>query len=170
MVLSKLGIQTVPMLSSTLTFGRVTSDATTAWKAEGQPFSNSSVGIDGVTLTAKTIICGVNLSHELANDAPNAGMLVESTIARAIAGAVDKAGLVGSGTVPEPQGIFGYTGVTDTGTIGTPSYDDFSDLYYRINEANENPNGLVLASRTLKTLDQIKGYPEPIFRATAVLV
>lgn len=158
MVLNALGMQTVPMSSSTLTFARVDPDGdpTPEWKTENAAFSNSDVGISGVELSAKTIICGVSLSHELASDSPNASQVVEDTIAKAIANEIDRAGLLGSGTAPEPQGIFGATGVTDTALAATPTYDDFSDLFYRLANSNEQPNGLVTSSRTMQTLDQLK--------------
>lgn len=158
MVLNRLGMRTVPMTSSTLTFASVDSDGDPSpeWKSENDSFDNSDVGISGVTLTAKTIIAGTSMSHELASDSPNASQVVEDVIARTIAGAIDKAGLIGSGTSPEPQGIFGATGVTDTDLGDVPGYDDFSDLYYRLTGANEQPNGLVSAPRTFKTLDQMK--------------
>jgi len=156
MVLNRLGMQTVPMSSSTLTFARVDSDPTPEWKSENNSFSNSDVGISGVKLTAKTVICGVTLSHELASDSPNASQVVEDTIAAAIASEIDRAGLLGSGTDPEPQGIFGHSGVTDTALGATPTYDDFSNLYFRLANSNEQPNGLVTSSRTMQTLDQLK--------------
>lgn len=156
MVLNQMGMQTVPMSSSSLTFARVDSDPSTEWKAENSSFTNSDVGISGVTLSAKTIISGVTLSHELAADSPNASQVVEDTIAKAIASEIDRAGLLGSGTGAEPQGIFGHSGVTDTALAAIPSYDDFSDLYFRLKQNNENPNGLVAASRTMQTLDQLR--------------
>ncbi|MCA1753455.1 MAG: phage major capsid protein [Spirochaeta sp.] len=156
MVLNSLGMQTIPMSSSTLTIARVDGDPTPEWKAENAAFSNSDVGISGVQLEAKLIAAGTSMSHELAADAANSAQMVEETIARVIAGAIDRAGLLGSGTGAEPQGIFGAPGVTDTDLAASPTYDDFSNLYYRLTAANERPNGLVVAPRTLQVLDQLK--------------
>jgi HK97 family phage major capsid protein len=156
LVLNRLGMQTVPMTSSTLTFAKVDTDPVAKFRAEGAEINETSVGISGITLTAQSLAAGTSLTSELAEDSPNAEDVIMDTLAAVMAQKVDAAGLLGSGTAPIPQGIFGATGVTDTAVTAEPTYDDFSNLYYRLKAGNESPNGLVVSPRTMQGLDQLK--------------
>lgn len=156
LVLNRLGMQTVPMTSSTLTFAKVDTDPVAQFRAEGAEINQTSVGISGITLTAQSLAAGTSLTSELAEDSPNAEDIIMDTLAAVMAQRVDAAGLLGSGVAPIPQGIFGATGVTDTALAAAPSYDDFSNLFYRLKAANEAPNGLVVSPRTMQGLDQLK--------------
>lgn len=154
------GALTVPMDSKTLTIARVTGDPTPAWKAENASYSSSDATVDGVVFTAKTLIANVKISVELGEDAPNGSNVVQNSIAEQLALELDRAALVGSGTDPEPQGIFGATNVQteDMGTDGAAltNYDPYSNAYQKVLEANGEPNSVIHAPRTWGALDRLK--------------
>lgn len=154
------GAQTVPMTSKTLTIARVTGDPTVAWKAENAAHTASDVTTEPLTFTAKTLIASVKMSVELSEDSPNASQIIEDTLASSLALELDRVALIGSGTDPEPQGIFGATNVqtVDLGANGAAitDYDPFSDAYQKVLEANGVPGAVIFAPRTWGTLDKLK--------------
>ena len=65
------GAETIPMDSKTLQLGRLTTDPTAAWLAEGGTRAASDPVFDSVVLTAKTLSCLTVASLEFLQDAVN---------------------------------------------------------------------------------------------------
>lgn len=154
------GALTVPMDSKTLTIARVSGEPTPEWKAENAAHSSSDVTVEGVTFTANTLVASVKMSVELSEDAPNVSSIIANSLGSQLALELDRAALVGSGTAPEPQGIYGATNVQtyDMGTDGAAlsNYDPFSFAYQKVLEANGDPNAVIFHPRTFGDLDRLK--------------
>lgn len=155
------GAQTVPMQVDELNLARLTGGATVGWKVENDPIVDSSMVFDRITFRAKTLPILVKLSTELFEDlSPEASDLIETEIAAALALELDRVALRGTGVDPIPKGIRNHTGVTvielGAGAGATPSYDNFIDGLSAVRDANFDPTGVVMASRTQKTLDKLK--------------
>jgi len=154
------GAQTVPMDSKTLTIARISGDPSTAWKSENSSHSASDVSTESLVFTAHTLISSVKMSVELSEDSPNASQVIEDTLSESLALELDRVALVGSGTDPEPQGLFGATNVqtVSMGTNGAAltDYDPFSDAYQKVLEANGTPNAAIFAPRTFGDIDKLK--------------
>lgn len=105
------GAQTVPMTSQTLAIARQLTDPAAAWRNENAVIAESDPTFDRVTLTARSLAVRFNVSRELLEDGQNTAEAAGAILAGAMAAALDRAVLVGSGSAPEPQGIRGTTGI-----------------------------------------------------------
>lgn len=94
----------------------------------------------------------------MSEDSPNASQIIEDTLASSLSNELDR-DLVGSGTDPEPQDIFGATNV-QTESMGTKgavltNYDPFSNAYQKVLEVNGKPAAVIFAPRTWGDLDNL---------------
>jgi HK97 family phage major capsid protein len=155
------GAKMVPMTSKTLDIARVTSDVNAEWKAEGSTWTASDVGIDKVTLTAKTLVAGTKLSVELSEDAPNANQVIMNSIANKLALELDRVALVGSGAGQEPEGLYLNANVNEVSMGANGSViDDFSEIITgqrNILDSNGVPRSAIFAPRTW---EQIEGLTD----------
>lgn len=123
MVLTQAGAMTVPMETSTLSLAKLTGDPAVSWRQENAPLTASDPTFGAVTLSAKTVACLVKLSLELSQDSGNIDLMIQRSLTQAMAGAIDRAGLVGvtvnAGAAPE--GVFGLAGRNRVTSIGAPT-------------------------------------------------
>lgn len=128
MVLSKAGARTVPMDANSLTLARVTGDPTISWHGENAAITASDATLGAVTLRAKTCVCLVKLSLELSQDSANIEQILEGTITRAMANAIDSAGLNGVSVdaAAAPSGIVNLADRNSVTGIGAPTSWDFA--------------------------------------------
>ncbi|NLG85329.1 MAG: phage major capsid protein [Firmicutes bacterium] len=149
----------VPMDSSTLKFAKVLSDASATWKAENAPITESDMTFGSIELKAKTLPALVRCSVELLEDAANLSSVVETSLAQVLGLALDKAALMGSGTDPEPLGLYNASGVNkiDMGANGAAltDYSPFSRAVQAVLEANGIPVAVLYAPRTAGELDRL---------------
>jgi len=127
MVLSKAGARTIPMTTGTLAFARVVDDPVITWHNENAALPAADPTFGQVTLTAKTVVCLVRLSLELAQDSVNIESILQSTIVNAMAGAIDKAGLTGAtlNAGITPQGVMNAVGRNSVTGVGAPTTWNF---------------------------------------------
>jgi HK97 family phage major capsid protein len=141
-VLVQAGAATVEMESDRLTIARVKTDPTMEVKEENQAFTATDFTFEAVGFTAHTIGCLIYASRELAADAPNFSVQVESVITAALGAELDRLGLVGSGS-QEPLGIANYPRVGTTGSIGAIAWEDVHTAATGVRAANGEPNAWV---------------------------
>ncbi|MFF2297400.1 phage major capsid protein [Arthrobacter sp. NPDC058127] len=184
----KAGANVVPMDAVTLNIGRLTGDATAAFRSEGSAITASDTTFDQVQLTAKSLNALVVGSTEFFADAPNADSLVANSIAKAIAlkidlvalygGITSGAGSINLATPPIPRGILAALNASlpanvlgGGATNGTDltQYSQLLDLYWQVANGNENPNAIIwppkLAqaySKLLDTTNQQLRVPAPL--------
>lgn len=140
------GAITIPMSAATLKFARLTQDPTPAWKVENALIAPSDAEFEAVTLTARTLAARVVMSVELAEDSPSIGTAIETALAQALGGELDRAALMGSGTPPEPLGLINAPGVdVRPVTPGNPELTpkDLSLAVEAIRMANGEPSGII---------------------------
>lgn len=160
------GATTVPMTSSTLKIPRLTGEGTPGWRAENASITaNADLAFDQVSFTAHSLNRIVTISVELMEDSdPSAGQVIQNSFARQIALELDRAALLGSGTSNQPTGVLNQSGVTQTthGANGTSlnsvtvGYDWFLDAAGSLRSNNFEPNGHIVAPRTVTTLRKIR--------------
>lgn len=135
MVLTKAGARTVPMEAGELTLARVTADPNIVWHGEGGSITPSEPTFGAVRLTARTAVCVVKFSLELAQDSANIEEILQRVLTASMAQAIDSAGLVGV-TVDAgaaPSGIFNLSGRNTVTSIGAPtSWDWLVDGLYEL--------------------------------------
>jgi HK97 family phage major capsid protein len=158
-VVMQAGAQAVPMEAETLGLAMVTEDPQPGWRNENAAIDVSDITFGKVTLTARSLAVLVKASFELMEDAPNFPQVLENSLAQAFALKLDAAALYGSGTAPEPQGVYTADDVTVTplDTNGAvPSYDALIDAAARVYGANYTPTGAILSTRTEAELAKLK--------------
>ena len=153
------GARTIPMSSKTLTIAKVTGDSQPEWKSENSAMTSSDVTTAPLTFTAHTLAANVKMSVELSEDAPNGAQVIRNSLAESLALELDRVGLVGSGTDPEPRGVFNANGVqvVDMGTDGSAlsDYTPYSEAYQKVLQENGIPASVIHAPRTFGSLDRL---------------
>jgi len=130
-----LGARTVPMQSETLRIARVASDPVIdSPKVENAQFSITDPVIDSVLLTARTLGQVVQMSRELAEDAPNAAQAVENSLAQNLALAIDTMVI---------DFLLLNDSVQELTSIGAIAWTDLLDAMELIELQNGTPNGYV---------------------------
>jgi HK97 family phage major capsid protein len=119
---------------------------------------------DRVTFTARTLVRLITLSVELFEDAdPSSEGIIARSFAAQMALELDRVALLGSGTAPEPRGVWNTSGITTTahganGTTitNTTAYDWHLDAAGAVRAANFTPNAHIQAPRTSTSLSKLK--------------
>lgn len=135
MVLTKAGALTVPMDSKSMTIAKLTGDPTVAWHSENAALADADPTFGAVELNAKTVVCLVKLSLELAQDSTNIEQILSTALVNATANAIDAAGLNGVTTnaALAPSGIFNAANRNKVLSIGAPtSWDYVVDGMYEL--------------------------------------
>ncbi len=117
-VMMENGCQTVTMDSPELRLVSVVSDPTIAEKAELGPWTNTDVVFGQVRLQSRTIGAVIEISREVLEDSPNAGEIVSSVLASAMAAKLDALALAGNGS-SEMVGLCYHPSINLTGSTGT---------------------------------------------------
>lgn len=145
------------MTAATLKLARRTGDVTAGWYAEAAAISESDVTLDAVTLTARKMGVLVRINNELLEDSdPSVSAIIENSIAEAMALELDRVGLIGTGTAPEPKGVQNLSGINTVTGIGNPTSDEFIDAIFELRLDNYEPNAVINSVRTAKTLAKLK--------------
>ncbi len=162
------GAQVVPMGSSTLKVAKWTGDPGVAWHTENATITPSDGTLGSITLTAHSLSTIVTTSFELIEDANGIEERLLEAFAAKFALTTDYAAMYGSGTDPEPRGVKNTTGITvqplGTGNGATPAnYLFLVDAIGALQDANEDPNAVIMAPRTERTLAKlIDGMNQPM--------
>lgn len=126
-VLNAAGMRTVTMTNKTQTHAAVTADPAATWHTEAASISADNPTFAARTLTAKTLVTRCQASVELSQDSPDFGAQLAAVMSRAMAAEIDRVGLEGSGTPPEPTGIANTSGRSNqTGVAGLTDYEEIT--------------------------------------------
>ena len=170
MVLAQAGARIVPLTSDQTVIAKVASDPVPAWRAENAAVNESDPTFSAVTLAPKSLAVMVKASVELMQDSLNLEAELPRILARALAGEIDRAGLIGSGSGNEPKGIVNYSGLTANTYAGgaLAGYAPLLNARGALHGANERLTGFVMASRdenALAGLTATDGQPLMLPRA-----
>jgi HK97 family phage major capsid protein len=107
------GATIVPVDSDNHSLPRLATDPTPGWKSEGSAVALSDPAFERVTFQVKTLACLTKLSFELFEDmTPASAGIIEKSLVASLALELDRVGLRGSGSDPEPKGVLNQSGVT----------------------------------------------------------
>jgi HK97 family phage major capsid protein len=126
MILNAAGMVTIPLEAKTLNASAVATDPPAVWHTEADTVNVGNPTFEPRTMTAQTLAVRCTGSIEVAQDSPDFGAQLAGVMARSIAAELDRVGLVGSGSPPEPQGLLGTSGVNQILSVG--SITDYTDL------------------------------------------
>jgi len=96
---------------ATTTFAAVNAIPTAAWRAEAGNVAESDPTFRSVVATPRSLAFLFKISRELLGDGQDIEGALRIAIAQAFAKELDRAGLRGSGTAPEPRGILNTSGI-----------------------------------------------------------
>ncbi|MCE7902131.1 MAG: phage major capsid protein [Gammaproteobacteria bacterium PRO9] len=156
-VIQRAGAVVVPMQSQTLSMAKLLTDPAAAWHTENASVTASDMTFGQVKLTAQTLISHVKASRELVEDSINLGDILTASLSKSLATELDRVALLGSGTVPEPQGLMTLSGVNEVsmGTNGAAlsGFAKLMDLRQALDEANnEPPTAWIMAPRSFRAM------------------
>lgn len=117
------GAGIVPLLDGAKSFTTVAIDTipTAQWRLESGNVANSDATFRAVVAAPKSLAFIFKVSRELLADASNMAPALNVAIGQAFAKELDRVGLRGSGTAPEPRGILNTAGIqtVSNGANGT---------------------------------------------------
>lgn len=155
------GAGLVPLEDGAKTFTTAAINAlpTAAWRAENGNVSESDPTFRGVVATPRSLAFFFKVSRELLADSPNMDQALRIAIAQAFAKELDRAGLRGSGTAPEPRGILNTSGIqavtngANGASIATTAYANFVSGAQALLAADAPmPTAAIMAPRSLTTI------------------
>ena len=126
MVLNSAGLTTVTMLDKIQNSSAVATDPTASWHSESGAITANNPTFAARTLTAQTLVTRCQGSLEVTQDSPDFGRQLAQVMAKSMSVELDRVGLIGSGTPPEPQGILGATGINQVTGVG--SVADYAEI------------------------------------------
>lgn len=155
-------------------FAGIDTIPTAAWRSEAGPVAESEPAFRIVETTPRSLAFFFKLSRELLADAPNINAALQQVIAQSFARELDRTGLRGSGSAPEPRGILGTTGVNTVtngangASLATTAYANFMSAVQLILEddapmpsaAIMSPRSLVVLGGLLDTTNQPRARPD----------
>jgi HK97 family phage major capsid protein len=158
--------------AQTTTFAAVDTIPTAAWRAENGTVAESDPAFRAVVATPYSLAFLFKISRELLADGQDIESALRLVIAQSFARELDRAGLRGSGSTPEPRGLLNTTGIQSVtnGAAGTvlAGYANLFSAVQAILQANGplptaaimSPRSLVRLGALLDTLGQPIRVPE----------
>jgi HK97 family phage major capsid protein len=138
MVLSKLGIITLPGLIGKIAIPKQTGSATAYWVTEGNAPTESQQAIGQVTMQMKTIGAFTDFTRDLLMQSSTAvEQLVQNDLAKVVGLGLQQAVINGSGASGQPSGIMTQVTATAGGTNGiAPTWAHVVGLETNVSVAN----------------------------------
>ncbi|MEW5709464.1 MAG: phage major capsid protein [Pseudomonadota bacterium] len=156
-VVVRAGARTADLTTLKTSIARVTSDPVASWRLENAAVAESDMTFDSVQFVPRSLAVLIKMSRELLEDSLNVEEAVRNALSGAMAVEVDRVALFGSGTAPEPRGLFNTAGVSSVsmGTNGgqLTDYTKILDCLLELENANAGaPSAMILAPRTWRTI------------------
>lgn len=152
MVCIQSGAQTVVLESEKTTVAKITGDPAATWRNENASVAIADPTFAAVTFTARSLAVLVKVSYELLQDSVNIEQALMQAFAGSMAVQADAVALKGSGTPPEPTGIWNTSGIGSS-TPATLTYGALLDAVQTLKTANANdPTAVVLSPTDWRTL------------------
>lgn len=121
-VLSAAGMGLITMGAKTYNASAVTADPAATWHTEAGSISAGNPTFAARTMTAQTLVVRCQASVELTQDSPDFSAQLAGVMARSMGAEIDRVALHGSGSAPEPQGLYGASGVQTVTGAATSNY------------------------------------------------
>ena len=110
-VLIRAGARTIPLTSDQNYIAKIATDPVPAWRAEAASIAESDPTFARVSLAPKSLAVLVKVSREVLEDSLNIEAALVLALTQAMALEVDRAGMFGSGSGAEPQGLANMVGI-----------------------------------------------------------
>ena len=151
------GIVPLDQGAKTFTSAAINAIPTAAWRAEGGTLATSDPTFRAVVATPRSLSFVFKVSRELLADAVGLTVALNQAIAKAFAKELDRAGLRGSGTAPEPRGLLNTVGIqaVTNGAAGAAlaGFGNLFSGYQAILQADgPAPTAAIMSPRSLMKL------------------
>lgn len=152
------GALTVELQSDQQFIARLESDALGGWRLENAAITESDPTFSRIAFNARSLAVMVKVSRELLEDnVVNLEDAMMNAFAASMAVELDRVMLIGSGTAPEPRGIYTNSGinVVSMGTNGAAlqNYSPILDAILKTDQANAaDPTAAIMNPRTWRTV------------------
>ena len=152
------GALTIPLETEKTTIARLDNDPQAGWRLELGEVANGAPTFGAVTFTARSLACLVKISRELLEDSINIDSALMAAFAGAMAGELDRVALFGSGTAPEPRGVFNTPGISvvSMGANGAAltNYAKMLDAIYELENSNSGlPSAWLMSPRSSRVIN-----------------
>ena len=130
MVLQRLGVTVLNGLVGNIAIPRQTSGATAYWVAESGAPTESAQAFDQVTMTPKTVGAYTDYSRKLLlQSSIEVEAFVRNDLTRVLGLEIDRAGLYGSGSSNQPEGVKNLSGInTKDFAAAAPTFAEIVEL------------------------------------------
>lgn len=162
--LMRAGASIVPLDSGgkSFTTAAMATIPTASWRAEAGALATSDPAFRSVVAAPKSLAFQFKISRELLADGQNITDALYLAIAQSFAKELDRAGLRGSGTAPEPRGLLNVAGVqavgngTNGASLATLKYANlFSAVQALLQADAPMPTAAIMSPRSLVGLGQL---------------
>lgn len=141
------------------TLPAIDSIPTAQWREEGGAIAESDPVFRAVLATPRSLAVRFKATRELLADSAGMGSALRQVIGQAFAKEVDRAGLMGSGTAPEPRGIRNLSGIqsiangANGASLATTKFANFLSAIGAVMGADAAlPTAAIMAPRSRMTL------------------
>lgn len=152
----KAGARIVDMTSEKATIARLETDPVAAWRLENANIAEGDPTFGSVTLQARSLAVLVRVSRELLEDSLNIESALYNALQSALALELDRVALFGTGTAPEPRGVFNAAGIQSysMGANGAviANYAPLIQASQLLATQNAEPTAMIMAARTQHTI------------------
>jgi HK97 family phage major capsid protein len=176
------GVGIVPMEvgAKTMNYPAVNALPVAAWRSEGGAVAESDPTFRNVQITPRSLAFRFKISRELLADSVGMNDALVRVIAQAFAKELDRAGLRGSGSAPEPRGLLNTAGIQTVGNgangAALANYSNFFSAAQAILQADApmptaaimSPRSLVKLGGLLDTTNQPLSVPPMLQNMTMV--
>jgi len=104
----RAGAQTIPLMTDETTMLKIIKDPQPTWRAENSPVAESDPNFGAIIFRPKTLAVIVKASNELLMDSSNIDTALSLAFSAAMAQALDKAAIFGTGQNDEPKGLLAH--------------------------------------------------------------
>ncbi|KHL57074.1 phage major capsid protein [Xanthomonas cannabis] len=158
LLVRSLGVRTLTGLTGNVSIPKAGAGLTAGWVTEGQALPESQMDFDSVTLTPKHVGGITEMSRQLIQQSsPAIEDLVRDDLSFAVASAIDRAIIAGTGANGQPLGIINRAGVQKD-TIPT-TWADVLAIEQLLAAINVNPTGWYTSPDVLSALRGILKAP-----------
>lgn len=162
--LMRAGAGIVPLEEGAKTFttAAVNTIPTAAWRAEAGALATSDPAFRAVVATPRSLAFQFKISRELLADGQNITEALYLAIAQSFARELDRVGLRGTATPPEPRGVLNTVGIqavtngTNGASLATLRYGNLFSAVQAILQADAPmPTAAIMSPRSLVGLGQL---------------
>jgi HK97 family phage major capsid protein len=149
---------------------------TAAWRAESGALATSEPTFRSVVATPHSLAFQFKISRELLADGQGIEQALNNAIAQAFAKELDRVGLLGSGTAPEPRGILNVSGIQSVtngvngASLATTRYANIFSAAQSILQADAPmPTAAIMSPRSLIGLGSLADTTNQPLRVPGML-